>query len=68
MMQLIHAFQSNGYQIISNGIEFKGVRMHGGNRSKDTHGCPLVAFNRLDNDTIQGTAEKKLLELSGASH
>ncbi len=38
---------------------FKGIRIHGGNNSKDTHGCPLVAFN-TDYKKIWGTAEKKL--------
>ena len=38
---------------------FKGIRMHGGNTSKDSHGCPLVAFN-TDYKKIWGTAEKKL--------
>jgi hypothetical protein len=38
---------------------FRGIRIHGGNTSKDTHGCPLVAFN-TDYKRIWGTAEKKL--------
>jgi len=38
---------------------FKGIRMHGGNTSKDTLGCPLVAFN-TDFKKIWGTAEKAL--------
>ena len=39
--------------------KFKGIRIHGGNTSKDSHGCPLVAFN-TDYKKIWGTAEKKL--------
>jgi len=38
---------------------FKGIRLHGGNTSKDSHGCPLIAFN-TDYKRIWGTAEKKL--------
>ena len=38
---------------------FKGIRLHGGNTSKDSHGCPLVAFN-TDYKKIWGTAERKL--------
>jgi hypothetical protein len=53
--------EPNGYELKSKGISFKGLRIHGGNKSKDTHGCPLVAYRKLDADTIQGTAEKDLL-------
>lgn len=38
---------------------FSGVRIHGGNASKDSHGCPLVAYN-TDGIKIWGTAEKAL--------
>ena len=38
---------------------FSGIRIHGGNDSKDTSGCPLVAFN-TDLKRIWGTAEKEL--------
>jgi len=41
---------------------FKGIRMHGGNTSKDSHGCPLVAFN-TDFKKIWGTSEKKLTSI-----
>lgn len=38
---------------------FSGVRLHGGNTSKDSHGCPLVAYN-TDGVKVWGTAEKAL--------
>lgn len=38
---------------------FSGVRLHGGNDSEDSSGCPLVAFN-TDYVKIWGTAEKRL--------
>lgn len=57
--------QSNGYELIAKGISFKGIRVHGGNRSKDTHGCILVAKNKLNPDTIQGSLEKELTVLIG---
>ncbi len=47
--------QENGYQVINKGISFKGARIHGGNRAKDTLGCPLVAKHRQDDDTIYGS-------------
>ena len=46
--------------IKGNGKKFVGVRCHGGNTHKNTEGCPLVAKNRLNSDTIQGTMEKEL--------
>jgi len=52
--------ESNGYELINDGKSFKGIRMHGGNTAVDSHGCPLVAYNRLSDDKIQGTAEKDL--------
>lgn len=59
----------SGYEIEKDGVRFVGCRLHGGNRAADTHGCPLVAHNKIDNDTIQGTAEKdlteKLIQLGG---
>jgi len=52
--------ESNRYEILSHGIGFKGVRLHGGNDHTDTAGCPLVAFNYISDTKIQGTAEKAL--------
>ena len=48
--------------LLLNVPRFEGIRMHGGNTSKDTHGCPLVAFN-TDYKKIWGTAEKELTKL-----
>jgi len=48
--------------LLNNVPMFTGIRIHGGNRAKDSAGCILVAYNKIDNDTIQGTAEKDLTE------
>lgn len=57
----------NGYEAKMKGISILGSRFHGGNTHKHTEGCPLVAHNRLNDDLIQGTAEKdvtnKLIEM-----
>jgi len=39
--------------------DFSGIRIHGGNTSEDSHGCPLVAF-KTDGKRIWSTAEKKI--------
>lgn len=52
--------EDNKYEIKAGGIGFKGVRLHGGVSHSDTAGCPLVAFNYINDHTIQGSAEKAL--------
>lgn len=54
--------ENNGFEIINKGISFKGVRLHGGNSHLDTHGCPLVAYERVNADHIYKSAEKDLTE------
>jgi hypothetical protein len=54
--------ESNGYELINGGISFKGIRFHGGNTHKNTEGCILVAYNKIDSNTIQGTAERDLVK------
>lgn len=44
---------------------FEGIRVHSGNTSEDTHGCILVARNRLNLDKIYG--DSRMLEASFTS-
>jgi hypothetical protein len=65
-------YNTDDYKVSEHGIEFSGVRLHGGNSHEDSHGCPLVAYNKINDDTIQGTAEKavtaKIKEYLEAGH
>lgn len=49
--------------IIADGKTFKYVMFHGGNKHDNTDGCPLIAYKRLNADTIQGTAEKEFTKI-----
>ncbi len=59
IMPMIYT-EANGYELINKGISFKGIRIHGGNRSKDSHGCILLAKNKINDDLIQGSLEDEL--------
>ena len=53
-------YTESDHKIKAGGIGFEGIRIHGGNRHSDSEGCPLVAFNYINDHTIQGSAEKAL--------
>lgn len=59
LMPIVYT-ESDGVTLKAGGIKFVGIRLHGGNKHTNTEGCPLVAYNRLNEYTIQGTAEKEL--------
>jgi hypothetical protein len=44
--------------LLENVPNFTGIRIHGGNTSAHTDGCILVAHKYINDDLIQGTAEK----------
>jgi hypothetical protein len=44
-------------------IKYVGVLVHGGNTAEDTLGCPLVAFNKVNENTIQGSAEHTIFSI-----
>lgn len=58
LMPILHT--ESDHTIKSHGIGFEGIRIHGGNRHSDSEGCPLIAFNYINDHTIQGSAEKAL--------
>jgi hypothetical protein len=62
VMPIIYT-EANGFEAKGGGISFKGARFHGGNTHLHTDGCPLVAKNRVNADTIQGTEEARLTKL-----
>lgn len=57
--------EPNKYELKNGGISFSGIRFHGGNNISNTEGCVLVAYKKIDANTIQGTAEKDLVKLLG---
>ncbi len=60
MLPIIYT-EPDGVTIKKNGVSFRFSLMHGGNHHLHSEGCILVAFNKVDDDTIQGTAEKALV-------
>lgn len=51
--------ENDGSTLKNGGISFSGVRIHGGNDHEDSHGCPLICYNRPSKKRIQGSAEKE---------
>ena len=45
------------------GVSFKYIYLHGGNKRRDTAGCPLTAEKRVNAETIYGSKEKDLFDL-----
>ena len=49
--------------LILNVPKFEGIRIHGGNTPEDTLGCILVAYNKVSDNKIYGTAEAAITEM-----
>lgn len=64
----LHNYMDGNRPVVTDGrIEFDYIYAHGLNTDKGTLGCVGVAYRRLNEDTIQGTAESELLGMvSGA--
>ena len=54
---------SNGYTLKNEGISFDGTRMHGGTDHTHTSGCIITAYNRLNDRSVQGSAERDITEM-----
>lgn len=57
---LILSTEDDGITVLYEGVKFQYIYLHGGNKHVDTLGCPMVAYTRVDKDTIYGTAEADL--------
>lgn len=61
--EVIQLYNTTDFAVEGSGMRFTGILVHGGNSVEDTAGCPLVAFNRTGERTIQGAAHKKLRDM-----
>lgn len=52
------------YFVVSHGISFEGVRLHGGNKPENSDACPLIGFKR-NATQIWDSAADKLVALLG---
>jgi hypothetical protein len=55
--------EANQYELKAGGIEFKGIRIHGGNTHLSSWGCIIVGKNKLSDEKISGSCEKEITDL-----
>lgn len=58
--EVIQLYNKPDFSVEGSGMRFTGILVHGGNDVDDTAGCPLVAYNRTGERTIQGAAHKAI--------
>jgi len=59
---MIQLYNDDGMIVRRDGKTFTGIRVHGGNDTGDTAGCPLVAAHKVSDRVIQGTMENALFQ------
>lgn len=52
--------EPNQYELKAGGIEFKGIRIHGGNTHLSSWGCIIVGRTRVSDEQIKDSCEKEL--------
>ena len=52
--------EPNQYELKAGGIEFKGIRIHGGNDNTSTWGCIIVGRTKVNDQRIQNSCEKEI--------
>lgn len=60
---MVLIYSEDDYSIYKSEMKFTGIRIHGGNDHTDTSGCILAAYNYINENQIQGTAEAKITSL-----
>jgi hypothetical protein len=60
--EMVQVYNTSADMLVSrHGVDFSGVRIHGGNTTADTLGCPLYAYNYDDDAKVWGRASDELL-------
>ena len=60
--EMVLLYNQKDYSVDYNGVRFTGIRVHGGNDVGDTEGCPLVAFNKINDEMVYSKADIALVD------
>jgi len=55
--------EPNQYELKAGGIQFKGIRIHGGNTHLSSWGCIIVGRTKVSDERIQGSCESEITQL-----